>query len=194
MSKPQNSKSVHDYCHTKYESIKDTYQDQVGNKLIISNYGDFSEDIVDSILYLVETKMESDGEPKGMIKRVFSIVVESLQNIRLHGTMDETGKQRSYIIIGKVKNDYMLSLGNLAENKAVENIKSNLNDIKGLQGQSLKKKYMETLADGKISHKGGAGLGFITIAMKSGNNMAFELEKINEDLTLFNLQVVIAAN
>ena len=38
-----------------------------------------------------------------------------------------------------------------------------------------------------MSDKGGAGLGFITIGMKSGNKLKTEFKKINDDFSLFTL-------
>ena len=38
-----------------------------------------------------------------------------------------------------------------------------------------------------MSDKGGAGLGFITIAMKSANKLKTKFEKINDNFSLFTL-------
>jgi hypothetical protein len=52
----------------------------------------------------------------------------------------------------------------------------------------LKKQYMDVLSNGELSAKGGAGLGFLTIALKSGNNMDFEFLDLNKEYSLFSLQ------
>ena len=38
-----------------------------------------------------------------------------------------------------------------------------------------------------MSEKGGAGLGFITIGMKSGNKLKVDFKKINDQFSLFTL-------
>ena len=43
-----------------------------------------------------------------------------------------------------------------------------------------------------MSDKGGAGLGFITIGMKSGNKLKTNFKKINNEFSLFILKATIS--
>jgi len=186
--------SVNDFCKMKCDSIMDNYRNSPNNTLVLSNFGALSEDNVDSILLLIETKLENAGEPKGLIKRVFSVVVESLQNIRIHGTQNDDAKDSNFIVVGKERNDYKISVANVADNDVIEKIKSSLRRIKGMNPIALKKIYMNSLTLGKLSKKGGAGLGLVTIALKSENNVKYDFEKVNGELTFFNLHVKVSAN
>jgi len=56
---------------------------------------------------------------------------------------------------------------------------------------ALKQYYMEHLENNQLSEKGGAGLGFITIAMKSGNKLKVSFEKIDENYSLFLLNSTV---
>lgn len=188
------SESVEEFCQTKCNSIKEDFISRPGNELILANCGDLSEDNVDSILYFIEDKMEKEGEPKNLIKKIFTIVVESLQNIRIHGSDDKDGIKASFIVIGKEQAGYQIWVGNLAANKIVEEIKNGISRIKDLKPSAIRKIYLNSLSYGKLTDKGGAGLGLITIALKSDNNMEFGFEKINDNLTLFNLNVKVSAN
>jgi hypothetical protein len=47
---------------------------------------------------------------------------------------------------------------------------------------------MDVLSNGELSAKGGAGLGFLTIALKSSNNIDFDFETLNKEYSLFSLQ------
>lgn len=188
------SESVEEFCQTKCDSIKDEFISLPGNELILANCGDLSEDGVDSILYYIEDKMEKDGEPKNFIKKIFTIVVESLQNIRIHGTDDSEGMKASFIVIGKEKDGYQIWVGNLAANKIIGDIKSGIAKIKNLKPNAIRKVYLNSLSYGELSEKGGAGLGLITIALKSDNKLQFGFDKINDNLTLFNLNVKVSAN
>ena len=51
--------------------------------------------------------------------------------------------------------------------------------------------YIDVLTNGEISKKGGAGLGFITIAMKSKNKLNFYIDKIDANLSCFTLDIII---
>ena len=163
-------------------------------ELILANCGNLSEDNVDSILNFIEDKLEKDGERKGLIKKVFSIAVESLQNIRIHGTDDREGVRASFIVIGKEQDGYQIWVGNLTANKIVGEIKTNISKIKDLKPNAIRKIYLNSLSFGKLTERGGGGLGLITIALKSDNNMQFVFEKINENLTLFNMNIKVSAN
>jgi len=192
---PQSySEAAEEYCQTKCDSIKEDFTNVPGSELILANCGNLSEENVDAILFYIEDKLEKDGEPKNLIKKIFTIVVESLQNIRIHGTKDKDGIKASFIIIGKEPSSYQIWVGNLAENNVVKEIKTSLSKIKDLKLNAIRKIYLNSLAFGKLTEKGGAGLGLITIALKSDNNMKFGFEKINDNLTLFNLNVKVSAN
>ena len=46
---------------------------------------------------------------------------------------------------------------------------------------ALKELFLDILSDENISDKGGAGLGLIEMARKSGNNIAFDFDKISDE-------------
>ncbi len=189
-----NSGMVKTFCQDKWEAIQKEYRQTEDKKIILSNFGDLSEDGVDSILMMVENKLESHGEPRMLIKRIFTVVVESLQNVRIHASRTESAKGTSFIIIAKEYGDYKVIVANLADNDIVEHIKAKLISVTALNERALKKVYMNSLAMGKLSAKGGAGLGILTIALKSDNNLKFNFEKINDDLTFFNMNIKVSAN
>ena len=188
------SEAVEEFCQTRCDTIKEDFAKIPGSELILANCGNLSEDNVDSILNFIEDKLEKDGERKGLIKKVFSIAVESLQNIRKHGTDDREGVKASFIVIGKEQDGYQIWVGNLTANKIVGEIKTNISKIKDMKPNAIRKIYLNSLAFGKLTERGGGGLGLITIALKSDNNMQFAFEKINENLTLFNMNVKVSVN
>ena len=56
----------------------------------------------------------------------------------------------------------------------------------------LKSYYLEHLENNELSEKGGAGLGFITIGMKSGNKLGTQFEQINDNRSMFLMEVTIS--
>jgi len=188
------SEAIEEFCQTRCDSIKEKFAKSPGSELILANCGDLSEDNVDSILSYVEIRLKKDGEPKGLIKKVFTIVVESLQNIRIHGTDDSEGVKASFIVIGREKQSYQIWAGNLTASNMVGEIKTSISKIKGLKPSAIRQVYLKLLSFGKFTDKGGGGLGLITIALKSDNNVRFAFEKINENLMLFKLNARVSAN
>lgn len=157
-------------------------------KIIVSHIGELDQDKVNTISTLVETQMEYLGVSKSAIKKIFNIVIETLQNICIHGEKDNNGYQMTYFIIGKHNNEFTIYSGNIVNNSVAEKLNKRLNSIKSLSDSDLKKQYMDVLSNGELSSKGGAGLGFLTIALKSNNNIDFDFEMLNKEYSLFSLQ------
>ncbi len=157
-------------------------------KIIVSHIGELDQDKVNTISTLVETQMEYLGVSKSAIKKIFNIVIETLQNICIHGEKDNNGYQMTYFIIGKHQNEYTIFSGNIVNNVVAEKLNKRLNAIKSLGDSDLKRQYMDVLSNGELSAKGGAGLGFLTIALKSNNNIDFDFEMLNKEYSLFSLQ------
>ncbi len=157
-------------------------------KIIVSHIGELDQDKVNTISTLVETQMEYLGVSKSAIKKIFNIVIETLQNICIHGEKDNNGYQMTYFIIGKHNNEFTIFSGNIVNNSVAEKLNKRLNAIKSLGDSDLKRQYMDVLSNGELSSKGGAGLGFLTIALKSNNNIDFDFEMLNKEYSLFSLQ------
>lgn len=170
----------------KVNSIRSLYN-APDKKVIVSHVGELDQDKVNSISSLVETQMENFGVSKNAVKKIFNIVIETLQNIVLHGEKDNNGYQMTYFIIGRINNEFNIHSGNIITNLQAERLNRRLNSIKSLSDGDLKKQYMDVLSNGELSAKGGAGLGFLTIALKSNNNMDFEFQMLNKDFSLFSL-------
>jgi Family of unknown function (DUF6272) len=178
-------------CHSQYQEIYSEYNRTSRLKIIVSHFGEFSQDLVNSITNSVEETMLSMGDKKGTVKKMFSILVEGLQNIRLHGVRDELENQSSFVIIAQDEKEYLVTFGNIILNDIWPYIEDKIKQINGYTEEEVKALYMEVLTNGVISSKGGAGLGFITMAMKSKNKLHYRTEKINDDLSCFSVEVKI---
>lgn len=154
--------------------------------------GGFSQIITENLISLTQTNLEQSNEPTKIKKKVYFIMVESLQNIIKH---QDEGKndlsQTGIFLIQKRGYQYYITSGNLIETRNIEALKSKLEKINSLDPNDLKTYYLQMLKDGEISEKGGAGLGLIEIAKKSGNKLAFEFRDIDEHHAFFYLQTNI---
>ena len=183
---------VLEVCNSRYQEIYGKYNAESSKKIIISHFGEFTQELVNSISNGVEEMMIDSGDKKGTVKRMFSILVEGLQNIRIHGEKDESGTQTSFVIIAQDDSEYLVTIGNLIKNQTRESIERRLDEINRFDEQEVKNLYMEVLTNGIISNKGGAGLGFITMAMKSKNKLNYRIEEINDNLSCFSVEVKLA--
>lgn len=135
-------------------------------------------------------------EPKSSIrKRVFNILVEVLQNIYhhyAHISVDEDEVETRFALV-KCRVNYYIIAGNYILNKEVPLLKARIDLLNTLSSEKLKQVYIETLGNGIISEKGGAGLGLIEIARKSGSKLTYEFRPMNDNLSFFSLMVTIPA-
>jgi hypothetical protein len=162
-------------------------------KLVVSHCGELSQEKISMLSTEVENQLASLEVSRGAMKKMFNIVIEALQNILLHGEKDGNGIQHCYFIIGQDSNELSLCTGNLVLKANVDKMRERLEGIKQLDEKALKSKYMEVLSNGELSTKGGAGLGFLTIALKSGNNVNFDFRNVNDSVSLFSLQSKVPA-
>jgi hypothetical protein len=160
--------------------------------VLVKHFGDLSQESISNLEGQVESSVIENAIAKGPLRKIFFISVETLQNMLIHGHKNADGNQRSFFILSKnhVKVD-MIS-ANLISNDAVPGLQKQIEIINGFQDPAeLKQYYMDHLENNQLSEKGGAGLGFITIAMKSGNKLKVEFEKIDDQYSLFLLNSAV---
>ena len=69
-----------------------------------------------------------------------------------------------------------------------------LEKINSLDKDGLKMLYKQQIKEGRLSNKGGAGLGFIDIAKKTGNKLYYNFLSINDEYSFFVFTSKISRN
>jgi len=180
---------------TKHSELK--YAFVLFNAMVKDNLGyiyrgSFNDDITDSILELTEVSLVSEEQSSKIKKRVYAIMVEGLQNITRHqdSSPDVKGEHKSIFVIQKLSNKYFITTGNIIENHNIANIKNLIKKINLLDKDELKTYYKQVLEEGTLSNKGGAGLGLIDMARKSGNRLSYHFKTLSNDLSFFYLHTI----
>lgn len=174
---------------TIFDSYTDIYREIPNSSVIVSHFGVLTQDLINSLSVGVEDMMASLGDKKHIIKRMFSILIEGLQNIRIHGGTNEVGEQIAFLLISKTSEAYRILLGNIVEEEDRASIKSYLGNINSHDERELKSLFLRVLKDGYLSKKGGAGLGIITMRMKSSNELAYRLYDLSNGKSFLAVQV-----
>jgi hypothetical protein len=181
-----------DKCNAQFQKIFGEFNIQADGKIIVSHFGEFSQDLVNSLTTSIEEMMLDSGDKKGAVKRMFSILVEGLQNIRIHGERDTYGNQVSFLIVLQNEDNYRVTFGNLVRVNIVDKLAGRIDELNGKDRDAVKGLYMDTLSNGIMSSKGGAGLGFITMSLKSNHKIVHEQIQVSDDLVFFMQNVTIA--
>lgn len=154
--------------------------------------GDFSHELTGSILSFAETSMDHMGESTRIRKKVYFIMVESLQNITRHSEGKETDlKNKGYFIIQGVSNGYYITSCNRIQSSGVSSLRSKLDMVNSLDNENLKNYSAEILQAGEISKKGGAGLGLIEMARRSGNKLNYFFRDAGNGESDFYFQIKV---
>lgn len=167
--------------------ILELMQSTVNEDLHYFYRGEFTQSLSHQILSLAEKNIDKDHISSKIKKRVFHIMVESIQNISRH--QDEPYKPEETAIFGiqKRSEHYYITTGNVIENAKTESLCSKLDKINNLDQEELDAFYREVLSNGQLSSKGGAGLGLIEMARKSGNKLKYALKQISDLMSYFYL-------
>jgi hypothetical protein len=181
-----------DKCNARFQKIFGEFNIQADGKIIVSHFGEFSQDLVNSLTTSIEEMMLDSGDKKGAVKRMFSILVEGLQNIRIHGERDTDGNQVSFLIVLQNEDNYRVTFGNLVRVNIVDKLAGRIDELNGMDRDAVKGLYMDTLSNGIMSSKGGAGLGFITMSLKSNHKIVHEQIQVSDDLVFFTQNVTVA--
>lgn len=168
------------------------FKDMQEDNLEYTYRGIFNTGITDNILSLAETNLFETKDKRKIKKRVYFIMVEGLQNITRHQEdTDEINDYPGLFAVQRKNNGYYITTGNLIHGDAVPNLSSQLEKINSLDAEELKEYSRNVLTTKGLSEKGGAGLGLIEIARRSGKKLLFDFKKIDNNYHYFYLHTEI---
>ena len=179
-----------DTCKSKYKDSKQLFEKKDA-ALFFTHFGELSSDIISDYTIKTEEHLKEIGAAKRTVKSIFNILIEGLQNIVNHGETSPKGEQVGYFNIGELKNHFILSFSNLINTSNLDTIEKAIKRLNDADESGLKAIYLDTLSNGQISAKGGAGLGIITMAMKSKNKINHQSMPVNNELSLITIEVRI---
>ena len=123
-------------------------------------------------------------------------MVECLQNISKHAydftSSDFLFSGRGIFLVSKCENEYSVTTGNAIDNDRIEEMTEMLETINKMDKDELKGLYKRQMKEGRLSDKGGAGLGFIDIKRKTGKELEYHFLPISNDTSFFLLTSTIS--
>ncbi len=174
--------------------IYDFYEKMTENDVMISFKGELTSELLTSILLSIESKLDFIEEVPKVRRKVFSVLVECLQNLYHHTDENENGHSEERNAIFMVSNHegyYYIYTGNHILTEHVPDLKSKIDKVNQLDKNELKSYYKEILSNGQMSEKGGGGLGMIDIARKSGQKLEYNFLSLDKTNSFFTLKVKI---
>ncbi|MFW5758973.1 MAG: SiaB family protein kinase [Bacteroidota bacterium] len=180
--------------------VYEVHQEMLNNKFTLVYEGEITHQITKAFTSLAENKMDSYSEDASMKKKVFHVMVECLQNLSKHAEEYESYTGKGFVgngifIVGRLGEDnadYHVMTGNAVENSKVGDLKALLEKINQLDKDGLKELFKKQMREGSLSDKGGAGLGLIDIARKTGEKLEYNFIEIDTNTSFFLLRTIIS--
>jgi predicted DNA-binding protein (UPF0278 family) len=145
-----------------------------------------------SLLMLLEKEMENSEFGFVGRKRVFMFVLESLQNVSRHSDHNVLANM-SLVVYLKANGGYTVTTANVISNSHIGDLKKRLDEINQLQTSEIRSVYRQMLSNSEFSSKGGAGLGLIEMAKKTGNKLDYDFIKVDNGNSYFILSKTVDA-
>jgi hypothetical protein len=166
-------------------------EDQFGT--LLSYIGPVDSAGMEGLLALAEKSTAAAGG-RTLMKRIGNVLIECLQNVMRHGLIEEDGFTQLYLTLESTPIGFQLQCGNMVDTPMRNVLSDRLAEINGMDEERIRKAYIETLCNGELSSKGGAGLGLLSLAKKANGPIDYRFDSLEGERELFTLIVTIRRN
>jgi hypothetical protein len=163
------------------------------NNIYLIWSGHLSPDVGNEVLSFTETRLEEDDIESNLRRRVFSVLVEILENVAKYSPGVEAEEQSGMPVamIRLVEDEYALTTGNLILNTDVDQLKAKLDIINDNDKIGLKELFKKSISGQTISTDSTGNMGLIDMARKSGSKLVYQFEKISDLYSYYTLTVKV---
>lgn len=175
------------YAEDVYLTLKESKTDDV----IFYFVGDLSKGYANAISSKLETILEARVSDKLAQKRFYTVYIEAIQNIRIHGLTTESGEVLGSVSVSLGVDRISARFLNVVPNALTPRLLAKYKEVNELDRTALKKRYMDQMMHGELSTKGGAGLGIITIVLRSKNPSKVEVIPLSDEYGVFKSEIVV---
>jgi hypothetical protein len=177
--------------------INEYYSRLNGGEVLMAFKGSISSELISNVLEVVESKMDEFSESSKVRKKVYNVLVESLQNLYHHIEVLPDEMQKEFddkfgvLVVSRQDDTYKITTGNFISREKVDVLRTKIDKINSMSRDELKDMYKFILNHQRLSEKGGGGLGLVDIARKTGNRLEYTFEKYNDNYYFFNLDAFV---
>jgi hypothetical protein len=178
-------------------NVENYFSDLSPVKTVFYYKGNVDSDVINNILDSVEEKMVAANEQSKLRKRVYNVLVESLQNLYHHvdrvpvGFEDQLSEKFGLLAVEKVSDGYRIITGNFVRAENIEMLEEKIKRINKSSHEEIKELYKFILNHQRISAKGGGGLGLVDIARKTGNKLDYSFKEYDNQYSFFYLDILV---
>ena len=177
--------------------LYDIYQTMSREKILLSYLGEVTPDLTNSVLKSVKNEQNPYNDKLNVKKKIYNIIVESLENIYKHSDVSEKKASPSIFLFGEFEEKYYIISGNYVYKEAGEKIKETIDELNLLDRELMRKRYRAVLlqsADDDDKEASGSGIGLIDMALKSENKLEYQFREASDGISFFTLIVKVNMN
>ncbi len=167
------------------------------DNLCFAYSGSISDTITHKIIELTQFNIDSSRNFVKLKNKISFLLAECYQNVVRHGKIEiqhtSFHEKSSAFFVRSIGTSFFITSANIVSNSTIEVVKEKLDRVNNLSPEELRLLQKQVLAQGKLSDRGGAGLGIIEMARKSGRKITYDFERINEDSSMFYLQLMLSS-
>ena len=164
-------------------------------QVIIDYEGIISFEIMEMILNRLRASPAFAALRKPARKRLYGTVVESIDNIYKYaapGRNDENRPQRLPTLhVSREGPDFVVTAGNLIRVESEKALRLKLDRVNQLDNEALKSLYEDVINRESSESENGAGLGLITMALRTEEDIRYSFVSLDAVYTYFKMSVVI---
>lgn len=144
---------------------------------------------------MAEERISKRCSDSSVKRKIFHVMVEMLQNITRHSAdYDEQGSGNGIFVIGERQDYYYIITANVVKSNEVRKLEDNIEKLNKMDKEALDELHKTKMRKGRLSAKGGAGLGLIDIIRKTGSKYNYQFIRLDEQFHFFVLKSSISYN
>ncbi len=170
------------------------------NEPILYYKGNIDSDLINKVLDTVEAKLVTIKENPKIRKKIYNVLIESLQNLYHHVEKvpvdfeDQSSEKFGILSVSKINEGYKIITGNFIRSADVNDLEEKIKRINRSSHEEITELYKFILNHQRISSKGGGGLGLVDIARKTGNKLDYIFKEYDEKNSFFYLNILVNKN
>ena len=180
--------------HQPILGIEELASDLALDKAIYKYVGLFDKESTDQVIIDIDNLLNSDDYSGKLKKRTFHITIEVTQNLYKYLSEKKADNIHSHglFVLHGNKEGLIVTSGNYVKNKEINSLKARIKLINSLTNDELAHFYRGLLDIGSVTDQGGAGLGFVDIAKKSGSKIQYEFKSVDDQYSFYIFRILIS--
>lgn len=176
------------------QSLLNIFNTMINENIIYTFHGEFNYKMIDTLLTDVKREINKSDLEVLTQKKTYKVLVECLENVYRHSSgnkKDISEKQEGIFVLTRNENGYGVIVGNSIHPEDAPSLKEKLDEVNALNKDELKERYKAMIKTTTISENGGAGLGIMDIAIKSGSKLNYNFNEHKNNMIFFTLEIQI---